>query len=228
MSASSSASILLVEDHPDLSATVGLFLENEGFVVEYAADGAMGYQLATEHGFDAIILDVNLPKMNGFQVCERLRNEASVDTPILMLTARDQLDDKLEGFQSGADDYLVKPFDLPELHSRLAAMIRRRRGAVVRSVLEVGSLKFDEKIMEVTREGQVLKLTPVGMKILKILMRESPSVVKREDLVNEVWGDALPDTDALRSHMYQLRRSVDKPFEVDMIHTVPGIGFQLN
>lgn len=221
------ATVLLVEDHRDLAETVGMFLENDGFMVEYAYDGAMGYELATEASFDVIILDVMLPRMTGFEVCNKLREEAGIDTPILMLTARDQLDDKLEGFESGADDYLIKPFDLPELSMRVKAMVKRRRGDVVQSVLQVADLKLDETTMSVSRAGQTLKLTPVGVKILRILMRASPTVVKREDLVREVWGDSLPDTDALRSHLYQLRKSVDKPFDTELIQTVSGVGFKI-
>ena len=223
----SNVAVLLVEDNRDLAATVGMFLENEGYQVEYASNGEWAYEMAQTEEYDVIVLDIMLPKMDGFEVCRRLRTDANIDTPILMLTARDQLDDKSTGFSLGADDYLVKPFDLPELSMRIKAMVRRMRGDVIQSVLQVGTLILDDKNRSVTRDGQPIKLTPVGYRILKILMRSSPNVVKRKDLIRELWGDELPDTDALRSHLYQLRKMVDKPFDSELIRTVAGVGFQV-
>ena len=221
------ATVLLVEDHRDLAETTLDFLETMGVATDYASDGLSGLHLAATQNFDLIILDVMLPGMNGFDICDRLRNEKGVDTPILMLTARDQLDDKLQGFQAGADDYLVKPFDLPELMARSVALIRRQRRELTSSLQQVGDLVLNPKSFEVKRAGQVINLSPTGFRILKILMRESPNVVKREELEKELWGDMLPDSDALRSHLYKLRQAIDKPFEEPLLHTLAGQGFKL-
>lgn len=222
------AKILLVEDSAPLAETVGLFLENEGYIVDYAADGLSALHLGVVNRFDAIVLDIMLPGLDGFEVCKRWRQDGGITTPILMLTAKDGLDNKLQGFDAGADDYLLKPFDLPELNARLQALIRRNRGEVQEKVLQVGSLTLDMKNQRVTREGKTLRVTPIGLKVLKILMRQSPSIVLKEDLEREIWGDDPPDSDTLRSHLYQLRKAVDKPFDQPMIHTRQGVGISLS
>ncbi len=222
-----SATVLLVEDHRPLAETVVLFLENAGYTLDYAADGLSALHLASTNTYDAIVLDVMLPGIDGFSICQKLRVEAHIDTPILMLTARDQLDDKLRGFKEGADDYLIKPFDLPELDARLQALIRRQRGELDSKLLTIDQLTFDPKTLTVCREGQEIRLKPTGYKILKILMRESPNIITRESLEHELWGDTVPDSDTLRSHLYQLRKAIDKPFSYPMIHTLPGMGVKL-
>lgn len=221
------ARVLLVEDHRTLAETVLDFLQTVGFETDYAADGLSGLQLASQHHYDVIVLDVMLPGLNGFELCARLRQQKGVTTPILLLTARDQLQDKLEGFQQGADDYLVKPFDLPELVARLVALVRRSRGELTQDILQVADLSLNTGTLEVRRAGQVLHLSPTCLRILKILMRESPNVVSREALEQELWGDLLPDSDTLRSHLYKLRRAVDKPFAQPLLHTLAGQGFKL-
>lgn len=221
------ARVLLVEDHRALAETILDFLQTVGFETDYAADGLTGLHLACHHHYDLIVLDVMLPGINGFELCARLRNEKAITTPVLMLTARDQLQDKLEGFQHGADDYLVKPFDLPELVARLVALLRRARGEVAQDILQVADLTFHTGTLEVKRAGQTLHLSPTCLRILKILMRESPRVVTREALEQELWGDLLPDSDTLRSHLYKLRRAVDKPFAQPLLHTLAGQGFKL-
>ena len=216
------ASILIVEDHPALAETVGDYLEAKGYQVDFAADGVLAMQLATTEHFDAIVLDVMLPRLNGIEVCRRLRQEAQNTTPILMLTARDQLDDKLKGFQVGADDYLVKPFALPELVARIEALLRRGRGMT--SLYRVGDLTLNLETMEVHRGGVEIKLSKTLFDILRILMREAPKVVPRETIERELWGDDLPDSDTLRSHLYNLRRAIDRPFDTPVIETLAGRG----
>ncbi|MBY6205636.1 response regulator transcription factor [Halomonas denitrificans] len=220
------ATILLVEDHDDLAATVGAFLEDSGFAMDYAADGSIALNLLEDNHYDIIVLDLMLPKVDGMKVCKKLRDRGD-STPILMLTARDQLDDKIEGFESGADDYLVKPFDMEELSARVNALIRRARGEVSDGAIKIGDLVFDPRTMRVERDGKRLNLSPTSIRILRILMRESPRLVSREQLENELWGDMLPDSDTLRSHMYNLRKSIDRPFETKLLHTVQGMGFKL-
>jgi DNA-binding response OmpR family regulator len=217
--------VLLVEDHRDLAETVGDYLESKGYVVDFASDGLQALHLGVTESFDAIILDVMLPGLDGIQVCQRLRGDAQITTPILMLTARDQLDDKLTGFDAGADDYLVKPFDMPELVARIDALIRRERG--VESSYVVGELKMNVDTMEVTRAGQPIKLSRTLFDILRILMRESPKVVPRQDIERELWGDDPPDSDALRSHLYNLRQAVDKPFDTPLIETLASRGYRI-
>jgi DNA-binding response OmpR family regulator len=219
-------SILLVEDHADLAATIGDELEARGYTMDFAADGASALGLALTQQYDLILLDLMLPKLSGMEVCQRLR-EQRVSTPILMLTARDQLGDKLKGFETGADDYLVKPFDMEELLARIQALLRRSRGEVSASEYRVADLLFDTGSLEVSRAGQRIEISPTGLRILRILMRESPNVVTRETLEKELWGDLLPDSDTLRSHVYNLRREIDRPFSTKLLHTLPGIGFKL-
>ncbi|MFM7121005.1 MAG: response regulator transcription factor [Gammaproteobacteria bacterium] len=222
---SSHASILIVEDHPVLAETVGDYLEAKGYQVDFAADGVMAMQLTSTEHFDAIVLDLMLPRMNGIEVCRRLRQEAQNTTPILMLTARDQLDDKLKGFEVGADDYLVKPFALPELVARIEALLRRGRGLT--SVYRIGELTMNLETMEVHRDGVEIKLSKTLFDILRILMREAPKVVPRETIERELWGDDLPDSDTLRSHLYNLRRAIDRPFEKPLIETLAGRGYRV-
>jgi len=220
------ATILLVEDHDDLAASIGDYLESMGFAMDFAADGAIALNLLEENPYDVIILDLMLPKIDGIRVCERLR-ERGDGTPILMLTARDQLSDKVAGFDAGADDYLVKPFEMEELAARIRALVRRARGEMSDGAMRVGDLVFDPRTMRVERDGQRVTLSPTSVRILKVLMRESPRLVSREQLENELWGDLLPHSDTLRSHMYNLRKGIDRPFEHKLLHTVQGMGFKI-
>ena len=219
--------VLLVEDHRPLAQTTTSFLESEGFEVDYAADGLSALNIASTNQYDAIILDIMLPKLDGYSICHELRTQGKIDTPILMLTARDTLEEKLKGFEHGADDYLVKPFEQRELLARVNALIKRSRGEVSSKRLQVADLVMDTGLMQTWRDSQTLQLSPTGFRILRILMRESPNVVSRESIERELWGDALPDSDVLRSHMYNLRKAVDLPYEKTLIHTIKGVGFKL-
>ena len=221
------ATVLIVEDHRDLAANVGDYLEAGGFTVDFAAEGVSAMQLCADNHYDAIVLDVMLPGIDVFDVCKRLRQQLHLDTPVIMLTARDTINDKVNGFDVGADDYLIKPFELRELEARLAALIRRQRGELEGGQLQVGDLHFDLETMRVTRGGQSIKLSPITLHILRILMRESPKLVSRERLEAEVWGDDTPDSDTLRSHLYNLRKNIEKPFEQQLMHTIPGVGYKV-
>ena len=227
MAQTKSGSILLVEDNQDIAEMLYAFLERRGYELDYAADGVSGLHLAVTNSYDVIILDLMLPGMDGINICRKLRDEAQRDTPILMLTARDTLDDKVAGLDAGADDYLVKPFEIQELEARIRAMIRRRRGQTAPESLEVGDLRLDTGTLTVTRAGETLNLTPICLKILTVLMRASPRVVSRRDIEREVWGDVLPDSDTLRSHLYNLRKTIDKPFPKPLLHTVQSAGYRL-
>lgn len=227
MNRESSGSILLVEDNRNLSELVGEYFEAKGFAVDYATDGAEGYRLAAENSYDVVVLDLMLPRLDGVEVCRKLRQEAKKSTPVLMLTARDTLGDKVGGLDAGADDYLVKPFAILELEARVRALIRRERRQVSPEVLKVADLVFDTASLRVTRGGQELQLSPIGLRLLSILMRESPRVVPRRDIEREIWGDGLPDSDTLRSHLYNLRKTIDKPFERPLLHTVQTAGYRV-
>ncbi len=218
--------ILLVEDNPDIAGNVGEYLELHGHQMDFASDGVMGLRLAVEHSFDVIILDINLPRMNGFEVCHTLRQEHQLEVPVLMLTARDSLADKVKGYQMGAWDYLVKPFELVELELRLQALSLRNAPNKSR-VLEVGDVRLNLDEWQATRGGKPLKLHRASIRILEMLMRAWPNAVTRGDLERLLWGDDPPGSDPLRSHMHELRREMDKPFDFNMLHTLRGIGFVL-
>ena len=206
---------------------VTAYLENRGFDVDYAADGVTGLHLAVSNNYDAIILDLMLPGMDGIDICHKLRTEARRDTPVIMLTARDTLDDKVLGLETGADDYLVKPFAIKELEARVRSIIRRHKGEVSKEILTIGDLAVDTATFSVTRAGQSLNTTPIGFKILTVLMRASPAVVSRRELERQVWGDILPDSDTLRSHLYNLRKVIDKPFDKQLLQTIQGSGYKI-
>ncbi len=216
--------VLLVEDNRQLASNVLEYLEGEGLECDYAERGDQAYVLVTENRYDLIVLDVMLPGLDGVALCRRLRDEA-LDTPVLMLTARDSLEDKLQGFDAGADDYLVKPFDLPELVARIRALAKRPSAGP--TVLRVDDLKINLNARVVERRGQLIDLNPTCWTLLLTLMRASPAVVTREKLETAVWGDRLPDSDALRSHLYQLRKLIDKPFNKPLIHTIRHVGVAL-
>ena len=218
--------ILVVEDNRDIAANLGDYLEDRGHTVDYAADGVTGLHLAVVNDFDAIVLDLNLPGMDGLEVYSKLRQEGRKQTPVLMLTARDTLDNKLEGFESGADDYLVKPFALQEVEARLAVLARRGKAAQPR-VLLVADLEYNLDTLEVRRGGKLLQLNPTALKILQSLMEASPSVVTRQELETRVWGEELPDSDSLRVHIHGLRAATDKPFDKALIQTRHGIGYRI-
>lgn len=218
--------ILIVEDQPEILQNIADYLELKGYLVDCAYDGLGGLHLAVTQPFDLIILDLMLPGMDGITLCQRLRQEARLQTPIIMLTARDSVDDKLTGFQAGADDYLVKPFSLPELHARVEAVLRRGQTGL-QNKLEIGDLSYDMNSLTVSRQGKTIKLSPIGLKLLEKLMKSSPHVVRRETLEELLWGESLPGSDSLRSHIHTLRQAIDKPFNSPLLHTVHGIGFCL-
>jgi DNA-binding response OmpR family regulator len=219
--------ILLIEDNRAIAEMVGEFLERKGYSLDYAADGVTGLHLAVTNSYDVVILDLMLPGMDGIEVCRKMRGDAKRATPVLMLTARDTVEDKVNGLDAGADDYLVKPFELKELDARLRSLIRRDRRQVSQGVLKVGDLVLDSATLRLTRAGKDLLVSPIGLKLLTILMRESPRVVSRRDIEREVWGDMLPDSDTLRSHLYNLRKVIDKPFTRSLLHTIHSAGYRL-
>jgi DNA-binding response OmpR family regulator len=217
---------LIVEDNRDICANIAAYLEKHGYMLDFAYNGKGAMHLALTHPFDVIVLDLMLPGMDGLSFCQKLRADANMETPVLMLTARDTLADKLKGFEAGADDYLVKPFALQELHARLQALYKRTHPKSDK-LLTVGDLTMNRSTRQVHRAGQRVDLHPAGLKLLQRLMEAAPSVVDRDDLEALLWADERPDGDALRSHLYKLRQAIDRPFERPLIHTVHRIGYRI-
>jgi DNA-binding response OmpR family regulator len=218
--------ILLIEDNPSLHANLTEQLEQAGHEVDLAIDGQSGLRLALAGSHDVVVLDLGLPRLDGIEVCRRLRAQRGAGPLVLMLTARDTLDDKLEGFAVGADDYLVKPFEGAELLVRLNALSRRTT-RVERDVLVVDDLRYDLGQVRVERAGRPLALNRVGLRILRELMRASPNVVTREQLEGVLWDGFSPEGSVLRSHIYALRKAIDQDGMPPLLHTVRGIGFRL-
>jgi DNA-binding response OmpR family regulator len=219
--------LLVVEDNQNLVANLFEYFESRGHALDAAPDGITGLHLATSQPYDAIILDWMLPRMDGPELLRRLREQHGCGVPVIMLTARDELPDKIAGFRAGADDYLTKPFAMPELEVRLEALMARAAGRGRSRVLTIEDLRLDLSTLEASRGGQPLHLYPAGRKLLEVLMQASPAAVTRDRLEQALWGDEPPDGDMLRSHVYELRRSVDGAFPVKLIHTLPRVGYRL-
>ena len=217
--------VLIVEDNPALTANLFEYLEPKGFVVDHAPDGLTGLHLAVTNVYDVIVLDLTLPRIDGLDVCKRLRDQTGRAVPVLMLTARDQLQDKLDGFSAGADDYLVKPFDLPEVLARLQALMLGRHDHALR--LQVADLEFDLGRRRVQRGGQTIKLTQTGERLLETLMRAYPNAVPQAELEHAVWGDAASERSSLRTHIHALRRAIDAGQPVKLLQTRQRYGYQL-
>jgi DNA-binding response OmpR family regulator len=217
-------SLLIVEDQADLAANLWDYFSRRGHLVDHAADGEAGLRMALAGGHDIIVLDLGLPRLDGLQLCRRLR-EAGHGVPVIMLTARDTLDDKLKGFAEGADDYLVKPFAMKELEARLRVLARRGRPPGGEP-LELFGLHFDPAALLVRREGRQIVLTRAQARILECLMRASPGVVDQPRLMRAVWGPEGGDQAGLHTHIYSLRQQIDRPFAQPLLHTVHGIGYR--
>lgn len=218
--------VLIIDDDPDIQDLLFAALDEEHYILDAASDGPSGLNLATANEYDAIILDINLPGMDGFALCAALRDRAHIATPILMLTSRSGIEDRITGLDRGADDYLPKPFAVEELLARLRAMTRRGR-PVLGNRLRVADLELDLETKTATREGKTIALAPIHIKILAMLMRDAPNLVSRAKLEADIWGDEPPDSDALRAHIYALRSAIDKPFGAKLLQTVPKLGYRL-
>jgi DNA-binding response OmpR family regulator len=221
--------ILLIEDHRDIAANIAEYCEAKGDSVHIATDGVSGLQLARSGDYDVIVLDLMLPGLDGLSVCQQLRTDPGGQTPVLMLTAKDLLDDKVAGFEAGADDYLVKPFSLVELAARLKALTRRQTAGLhpTQRSIGIGDLHFDLDTLQATRAGQAIKLNPSTRRILSVLMHNAHRVVTREELEKELWGTSAPGADILRAHVHALRTAVDKGFDEKLVHTIHGTGYRI-
>lgn len=218
--------ILIIEDNLNLRDNMAALFGSHGHAVSLAGDGNSGLMLALESRPDVVVLDLSLPGMDGLRVCEELRARANRHVPVLMLTARDSLEDKLSGFSAGADDYLAKPFANAELLARCTALSMRNR-AGRDHVLRIGTLTINRREQTAERMGQALNLHRTSFRILLELAEVWPRTLSRSDLVTRLWGDDAPDSDPLRSHLYLLRQALDKPFEHAMLESVHGVGYRL-
>ncbi len=218
--------LLVIEDNPALGESIRALLGARGHRVDLAADGRAGLQMALAEPPDVLVLDLTLPGMDGLRICQRLRERCDRHVPVLMLTARDTLTDKLKGFEAGADDYLVKPFANEELLARCLALSHRHR-AGMSHIVRIGSLEIDRRTGGVQRAGQVLELRQTAHRILLILADAWPRAVTRSELIRRLWGDDPPESDPLRTHLYLLRQALDKPFDRPMLVTIHDVGFRL-
>jgi DNA-binding response OmpR family regulator len=219
--------VLVIEDHRDIAENIREYLETKSYEVEIANSGEDGLRRLAANRFDAVVLDLVLPGVDGLTLCRRLRADFQSQTPVLMLTAKDLVSDKITGFEAGADDYMVKPFSLLELEARLKALLRRTTALTGSQILQIGPLRYDPNTLAAERAGAPIKLNPSTRRILLLLMQNSHRVVTREELEHELWPDDAPEGDVLRAHMYALRNAIDKPFNERLLRTVHGEGYRL-
>ena len=219
--------VLVIEDHRDIAENIREYLETKSYEVEIANSGEDGLHRLAASRFDAVVLDLMLPGVDGLTLCRRLRADLQSQTPVLVLTAKDLVSDKITGFEAGADDYMVKPFSLLELEARLKSLLRRATALTGSQILQIGPLRYDPNTLTAEREGAPIKLNPSTRRILLLLMQNSHRVVTREELEHELWPDDAPEGDVLRAHMYALRNAIDKPFNERLLRTVHGEGYRL-
>ena len=220
--------ILVVEDEHQIANAIKKGLELEGFAVDVAFDGVEGFDLASTEDYDAIVLDLMLPGMSGMEICRKLRSEKN-NTPILILTAKGQLEDKVEGLNAGADDYLVKPFAFEELLARIRALIRRPK-ATNGTTLAVKDLTLNPLTYEVKRDGKEIRLSNKEFSLLEYLMRHPAQIFTKDQIIGHVWNydaDILPNT--VEVYIGYLRNKIDRPFKNKpaLIHTVRGFGYKI-
>lgn len=225
MTATSALTVLVVEDNRAIQANIADYFSMQGAVVDFALNGRQGLELALQHYYDVIVLDLTLPQLDGLEVCSMLRREASRHIPMLMLTARDSLQHKLDGFSAGADDYLVKPFDLAELWVRVQVLAKRHLKQ--HHQLALGNISLNRHLHQVHCGNKLMELKPIGFKLLSILLEAHPRPVSRSELCSKIWGDEPTESDALRSHLYQLRKTLQQYDAAVTIETQLGVGFSL-
>lgn len=216
--------VLLIEDERDLAETLLQLMELANMLPDHASNGMAGLTLVQSNSYDVLVVDVGLPKLDGFSLCKQIRAKG-LDTPVLFLTARGSVDDKLEGFESGGDDYLAKPFDNRELIARINALAGRRSSHAKR--LCVDDLIMDCEQQLVSCKGLALEITPACYTLLETLMRASPEVVSRDSLENALWGDEPPSSNVLKAHLYYLRRVLAQTERAHLLHTISGKGWAL-
>lgn len=225
MTANNSLNVLVVEDNRAIQANIADYFALQGAVVDFALNGRQGAELALAQYYDVIVLDLTLPQLDGLDVCSLLRQQANRHIPVLMLTARDSLQHKLEGFAAGADDYLVKPFDLAELWARVQVLAKRYLQQ--HHLLTLGNISLNRHLHQVHCDSGLMALKPVAFKLLSILLETHPRPVSRSELCSKIWGDEPTESDALRSHLYQLRKTLQQHGASVTVETQLGVGFAL-
>lgn len=218
--------VLVAEDTLDIAENIGDFLALNGHQVDYAYDGQMAVDLFHSQPYDIIVMDIMMPKLDGLQATKQIRDSHKGDIPIVMLTAKDTLDDKLEGFDSGADDYIVKPFAMPELYARIQAQARRLQKDY-RHILHVNDIKLDRNLRVASINNKPLALNPTTFKIMWMLTKQYPALVEKSEIEFCLWGDLRPDNDILRSHIYNLRKSLEKCSSSVKVQAKHGQGYHL-
>jgi two-component system OmpR family response regulator len=219
--------LLLVEDDLKIASFVLKGLKESAFVVDHAADGEDGLYLALNEPYDAAIIDIMLPKLDGLSLIQEMRRQ-KVNTPVIILSARRTVDDRIKGLRTGSDDYLTKPFSFSELLARVQALIRRASGASDSTSLAVGDLTMNLLTHEVKREGKKIELQPREFSLLEYLMRNRETVVSKTMILEHVWGyDFDPQTNVIEAHICKLRDKIDKNFGTKLIHTIRGAGYVL-
>ncbi|ENE8728018.1 response regulator transcription factor [Vibrio alginolyticus] len=219
--------LLLVDGCRELAGMLYNHFERLGMVIDYADNGELGLKLASENEFDIIILNLNLPRISGLTLCHKIRKSGN-ETPILILTSNISHIDMLKAFENGADDYLTQPFDLDILSARVNAIIRRYNRKSTSYYLGYGEVSINLKEHKAYRNDKLLALKPTSYNILEALIKFAPAVISYEKISFILWGDKEPNNDTLRSHIYQLRAQLDKPFEHDVLITVPKVGYRLS
>lgn len=221
--------VLIIEDDPVIAGNLYDYLEARGHEIDAAPDGITGLHLAVTAPFDCILLDIGLPGIDGATLCRRLREQAHVDTPVLMITARDRLEDKLKGFDVGADDYLVKPFAFAELLARVRTLLRRGATTAIDTTLGIADLELDLMRRQARRGGRRIPLTAKEFALLELLLRHQGEVLPRSMIASQVWDMNFDsDTNVIDVAIRRLRVKIDDAFEPKLIHTVRGMGYMLD
>jgi len=218
--------VLVVDDQRDIACSIVDYLQMHGIECDFACKSKDMLQLLEVNYYDVILLDVMMPGMSGFDACKVMRNDLQINIPVLFLTALDTLNHKLEGFTSGGDDYLVKPFDMPELLARVHSLASRG-GRKSSGITKIFDVTINHNAREVTRDRKPIKLNKTQFNILCLLAKHSPNTVTKQTIEYEIWGNEVPESNVLKSQIYQLRNGIDKPFANKLIQNVHGIGFRL-
>jgi len=219
--------VLIVEDNSALMANISEYLEGGRYILDFAADGLVALHLVTTNDYDVIVMDVMLPGISGFSLCHRIRNDLHCATPIILMTAKDHIDDKITGFTQGADDYLVKPFNLKELAVRIDALYRRHHTGITR--LRAGSVEFEPGTLRLrVGNSEAVQLSGMSAHLIEVLIRAWPSFVPHEQMTASLWGDKGVESNTLRTHIYTLRKFIQDRLDVNLVQTLHGRGYRLS
>ncbi|MGH1539468.1 MAG: response regulator transcription factor [Arenicella sp.] len=220
--------VLIVEDNIALAQNLNDYFNGENYTLDFASDGLTALNLIANNTYDVIALDINLPGVNGFEICHRLRSDMQSNTPVIMMTASGEIESKVEGFQFGADDYIVKPFQLRELQLRIDALYKRSNG-IGTSIIKIENLTFNQGTLEVCLDGlYTIELSGMGANIFQVIIHGYPNYIAYGELRHKLWGDRELDVNVLRTHVYSLRKTLKEGLGQELIKTVHGRGYKLN